>query len=184
MVRGETNLPAFSDNVVLGIKVSYHPKRQVAEKVDHRHFETLDAALKDQRKGDFVFVILARPYMYCSNVFGSMPNWLVGCEKYEAMGDRMLDTHKVVVQSTGEYATYMAKDLLHKWEVVVTKGGTFPDWAPEGGKVYSDLNEGSARESYKIHTAMAQGAYGRKGGETVTLYCDGVQVEQYVGDMG
>lgn len=176
------SMTAFSDNVVIGIKVSYHHKRAAVERVDHRHFNTLADAIAHAKKDDYVYVLVARPYLYCSNAFGSMPGATMWAEKYEIPGDRILDTHKVVVQSTGEYASFMATPLLHKWEVVI-KSANMDAW-PKDGKVYDDLNEWGARESYKVHRAMAQGAYGRKGGETVTLLCDGEIVEEYVCNMG
>jgi len=160
-------MPAFSDNVVIGIQVQYGHKRRPQEKADVRHFNTLLEAQEHATRDDYVLLILARPYLYASNPFGSMPNHLLGCEKYELFAHK-LETHKVVVMSTGEYACYMSQPLLHKWEVKVN-----------GEKVYDDLSEGGARESYKIHRQMSQGAYGRKGGETVTLLRDGEVEEEY-----
>jgi len=174
MTRGGDKLPAFSDNVVIGIKVQHSNKRAMLEKVDHAHFTTLKEAQTYATKDDYILV-LARPYMYASNPFASMPNFLVGAEKYEVMGNRIEESHKVVVMSTGEYAKYLSSPLLHKWEVNVSG---------DLGKVYDDLSESGARAVYKIHRQMAQGAYGRKGGETVTLLCDGEKVEEYAGNMG
>lgn len=183
-MRQRVGLPTFSDNVVIGIKVVYGTIRRNKEGMDCRHFNTLaEATAHASLPNDWVIVQVARPYMYCSNSFGSTPNYLLGAEKYEVMGNRLVDSHRVVVMSTGEYACHMSSPLLHKWEVKVTGAGS-EGWAPKDGKVYDDLNEWGARESYKIHRQMAQGAFGRKGGETVTLYCDGELVEQYVGNMG
>lgn len=176
VVRRKTlGIPAFSDNVVIGILVQYSTARRKREPTDVRHFNTLAEAQAHATRDDYVLLILARPYLYASNPFGSMPNFLQGCEKYEIFAHKLEDSYKVVVQSTGEYACYMSAPLLHKWEVNVSG---------DLGKVYDDLSEEGARAVYKIHRQMAQGAYGRKGGETVTLLCDGEKVEEYVGNMG
>jgi hypothetical protein len=179
-------LHSFSDTVVTGIHVSYSKHGPNQKKVDKEHFLTLKAALDAAHERDYVVVSLAAPLMYADNVFGSMPGWALKCSTYDVMSNQLLNNYKVVVMSTGEYDTRNVKTPFQRWEVVVTNvdGGNETGWAPKDGKVYSDFNEGGARESYKIHRQMAQGAYGRKGGETVTLTCGGEVVEQYVGDMG
>lgn len=182
--QDKPNLPTFSDNVVIGIKVQYGTARRKTKDQEYAHFNTLAEAQADATTNDYIILVVARPYLYADNAFGSMPNYMLGAERYEILWSARdpLTGYKVVVQSTGEYACHMVRPLLHKWEVKVTGAGS-EGWAPKDGKVFDDLSEGGARESYKIHRQMAQGAYGRKGGETVTLYCDGEIVEQYVGGM-
>jgi hypothetical protein len=99
VVRMKTlGIPAFSDNVVLRITVHYYGKRQTEKRREYDVYDTLGEALESATKDDYVSVKLARPYMY-EHIGGP----LMGCENYEIDGRRMLDTHKVVVQSTGEY---------------------------------------------------------------------------------
>lgn len=172
---------AFSDSVVIGIKVQYGTARRKTERQEFVHHNTLAEAQAHATKDDWIVVIVARPYLDANNAFGSIPNYMIGAERHEVYGVSIIDSYKVVVNSTGEYANYMTSPLLHSWEVVVKNDN---GWAPKDGKVYRDLSEGGARESYRIHRAMAQGAYGRKGGETVQLFCDGVIVDEYVGNMG
>lgn len=171
-MRFRAGLPTFSDNVVIGIKVSYGTARRSQMSMEYRHFNTLGEAQKHATSNDWIVVVLARPYLYCSNPFGSIPNYLVGAEKYEVTGERLIDTHKVVVMSTGEYACFMSSPLLHKWEVLVENIG----------KVYDDLSEAGARATYKVYKEMSQNNEGRAGGENVTLFCDGEIVEEWVGD--
>jgi hypothetical protein len=106
MPYGSGSIPAFGDSVVTGIYVSY--ARTTSFGNNREHFSTLAEAMAKASKDDFVFVKLARPYTYCNNPFDTIPGWLVGVESYEAMGNRLIDTHRVVVQSTGEYATMRA----------------------------------------------------------------------------
>lgn len=108
-------MSAFSDNVVIGMYVMWGTQRRKTAVSDKEHFLTLDAALKAATKDDYVMVVLTRPYLYASNVFGSMPNWLQGVERYEVYGNRITESHKVVVQATGEYICFMAKEPLHTW---------------------------------------------------------------------
>jgi len=173
MPYGSGEVPAFGDSVIIGIHVSYSSKRTSKERCDKRHYETLAQALTQAQSGDFVVVSLARPYVYANNPFVSTPGWLVGCEKYEVMGDRIIDTHKVVVQSTGEYATYNIKPALHSWEVVVGNIGS----------VYRDLSESAARATYKVYVENSKWQGGRASGESVTLFCDGEIVEEHVGTV-
>lgn len=108
MVCHSGAVSAFADSVVTGIYVSYFRSTHAFSQ-DKEHFATLAEALAKAGKDDYVYVKLARPYLYCNNPFQSMPNWLVGVESYEVLGHRIIESHKVVVQSTGEYATYCAK---------------------------------------------------------------------------
>ena len=95
----EDRMSAFSSSVVLQIKVSYSQKRQREEKVhEYMTFDTLGEALSSAKKDDWVYVKLARPFLYEHH--GSP---LMSCETYEVDAPRMLDCYKVVVQSTGEY---------------------------------------------------------------------------------
>ena len=103
----------FSDSVVTGIFVSYGGAQRCKHGTDRRHFTTLQLALEHVRPAtgnvvdtDTVYVKLARPYCYANNPFESIPNWLVGVETYEALGNRIVETHKVVCMSTGDYANY------------------------------------------------------------------------------
>jgi len=169
--KGSSIRSAFDDAVIIGIHVSFGDKKV--------HFLTLDSAQKAASNADYIAISLARPYLYASNAFGSIPNWLTGVERYEVVGSRdvftrrtkVVDTHRVVVMSTGEYACYMAQPTLHKWSVVVGNQG----------KVYDDLEESGARATYKIYRQMSQGAFGRSVGGTVTLWRDDELVEEYVG---
>ena len=106
----------FSDCVVIGIQVSYGGPQRCALGVRKRHFPTLAQALAKVHTGsrlnietDTVWVKLARPYLYANNPLESMPNWLVGVETYEVLGNRVCETHQVVCLSTGEYAIYNSK---------------------------------------------------------------------------
>jgi hypothetical protein len=108
MVCHSGAVSAFDDSVVTGIYVSYFRSTHAFSQ-DKEHFATLAEALAKAGKDDYAYVKLARPYCYCNNPFESMPNWLVGVETYEAMGNRVCETHKVVVMSDGSYATYRAK---------------------------------------------------------------------------
>lgn len=173
-------LPTFTDSVVIGIKVQYGTARRKETKQEQLHFNTLAEALAHATPNDYTILVLARPYLSACNAFGSMPNYMMGAEKYEVYGNH-LERFMVVVLASGAYAHHMTSPLLHKWEVVVKS--EHPEVWPKGGKVYDDLSEGGARESFKLHRQMAQGAYGRKGGETVQLLCDGQLVEEYVGGM-
>jgi len=95
----EGRFNAFSSSVVLQIKVSYSQRRQREEKVhEYMTFDTLGEALSSAKKDDWVYVKLARPFLY--EHIGSA---LMSCETYEVDAPRMLDNYKVVVQSTGEY---------------------------------------------------------------------------------
>jgi len=127
--------------------------------------------MSDAQSSDYVVLTVVRPYLYASNVFGSIPNWLQGIERYEVMGNTLLDCHKVVVMSTGEYACYMAREPLYKWEVIVGNIGT----------VYDDLSEQGARATFKVYKEMSKLNEGRAGGENVTLMCDGEIAEEYIG---
>ncbi len=99
MNQREGRMSAFSSSVVLQIKVAYSEKRQRAEKLGtYNTFETLQEALDVRKDGDWVYVKLARPFLYEHH--GSP---LMSCENYEVDAPRMLDCYKVVVQSTGEY---------------------------------------------------------------------------------
>ncbi len=90
---------AFASSVVLRITTHYSARRQKEEKVhEYMTFDTLGEALSSAKKDDYVYVRLARPYLY---EHGGSP--LMGCENYEVDAPRMLDNYKVVVQSTGEY---------------------------------------------------------------------------------
>jgi hypothetical protein len=92
-------MSAFSSSVVLSIRVVYSEKRKRAEKVGEYHtFDTLGQALDARKEGDWVYVKLARPYLY-EHIGGP----LMGCETYEVDMPRSLDRYKVVVGSTGEY---------------------------------------------------------------------------------
>ena len=103
------SVSAFGDSTVTGIYVSYSPAREAKERTGKRHFPNLQAALLHANSSDYVFVKLARPYCYANNPFESMPNWLVGVEEYEVLGHRVVESHKVVVQSDGSYATFNSK---------------------------------------------------------------------------
>jgi hypothetical protein len=111
MTRGPgESLSAFSDTVVIGIHVSR--LCQGTYESHKTHYETLAQALKAKRGTDYVIVSLARPYLYCNNPFVSMPNCVMSMERYEAMGDRLCESFKVVVNSRGEYDSYMIKPIL------------------------------------------------------------------------
>ena len=96
--RGQS---AFSDSVVMSIKVVYN--RPVKGR-EYNMCDTLLEALtkagwngRSTEKG-YVYVKVARPYLY--EHIGSP---LMGCETYEIGAPHIVDTHKVVVMSTGEY---------------------------------------------------------------------------------
>jgi hypothetical protein len=104
------SVSAFGDNVVIGMWVSYSPKRAGEKGTDRKWFYNLQEAMDHchsdiNGQTDYVFVQLARPYAY-ANTIGCSANFLLGVEKYEVMGHRIQDSHKVVVQSTGQYANY------------------------------------------------------------------------------
>lgn len=95
----EDRMSAFSSSVVLQIRVVYSDKRRKSEKVgEYNTFDSLDEAMGARKDGDYIYVKLARPFLYEHH--GSP---LMSCETYEVDFPRMLDCYKVVVQSTGEY---------------------------------------------------------------------------------
>lgn len=97
-------MSAFSDSVVLSIRVDYSAKRQKRDKVGPYHtFDSLHAALEAKEEGDWVMVKLARPYLYehCGSA-------LMGSEQYEVDAPRMLDCYKVVVLASGAYESRTA----------------------------------------------------------------------------
>ena len=151
----------FNDCVVLGIRVDLSTRRRDKGLQPHIHCETLAAAMKEAQPGDYVIVILGRPYMYADNPFASMPNAMMGYEKYEVYGDRIQDTHKVIVNSKGEYHSYMSSPLLASWEVIA--GAAI---------VYKDLNEAAARATYKAYKDMHHSA-------NITLFRNGEVVEEH-----
>lgn len=161
----------FNDCVVLAIRVDVSASRQNKGLGKHISCETLAGALKAAKEGDWVIVVLGRPYMYADNPFLSMPAALVGYEKYEVFGNQIQDTHKVIVNSRGEYTQYLKGKILHKWEVVVGNVG----------KVYDDLSEEGAKATYKAYVDISKSGDGRAGGETVTLLRDDEIVEEHVG---
>ncbi len=164
-------VPAFGDSVVIGIRVDLSTTRQNKGLGKSISCETLAGAMKEAKEGDYVVVTLARPYLYSNNPFLSMPSWLVGCDKHEVMSNRIQDTHKVVVNATGEYACFNVKPTLHSWEVVVGNVGS----------VYRELDESGAYASYKAYVDISKEGYGRAGGESVTLFRDGEIVAEHVG---
>lgn len=96
---------AYSDCTVTRIYVKSWKDSRDDTSYDNLH-EALEAHKKS--KDTYVWVKLSRPYLY-ANTIGCVANWLVGVETYEVEGARLLDTHKVVVQSTGEYANHNAR---------------------------------------------------------------------------
>jgi len=105
---GGDHISAFSDSVVTGIYVKSWKDRG---KQDRKFYDTLAQARAAQTKEDYVYVVLSRPYMYANNIGGGDPGWLVAVSTYEAPGERMEDCYKVVVQSTGEYASYNNREV-------------------------------------------------------------------------
>lgn len=90
------SVAAYSDATVTRIYVQ-------SSNGDDTSYDNLLEALGTAKRGQTVTVTLSRPYLY-SNTVGCIANWLVGVETYNVVGARMMETHKVVVQSTGEYA--------------------------------------------------------------------------------
>lgn len=86
---GDGGMPTFSDSVITSIR-SMNEGR-------YSHNILQDAL----RVGD-VEVHLARPFLSAD---GS-GSWCVSVENYRVSGNRLLSSHKVVVQSTGEYASH------------------------------------------------------------------------------
>lgn len=168
------NLPTFSDCVIIGIKVELSERRQNRGLGKTITCETLAGALKEAQDRDFVVLTLARPYLYANNPFMSIPGALVGHERFEVFGERLTESFKVVVMSTGEYASFLSTPILHKWEVVAGNVGT----------VYDDLSESGARATYNAYVKFSKDGEGRVGGENVTLFRDGEIVEEHVGTKG
>lgn len=98
MNEKDGRMSAFSDSVVTRIRVTYCLDRKRKEGREYSTFNTLAEAFAHSTKEDYIDVKLARPYLY-EHIGG----WLVGAEQYEVDGRRMLDTHKVVVMSSGAY---------------------------------------------------------------------------------
>jgi len=104
MPHSDGSVSTFDDSVVTGIsnKSWKDPTRRPT------FYDNLHEALKACKSDELTQVTLSRPYLYAHNIGGGMPNWLVGVTTFEAQGNRMVDTHRVVVQSTGEYANHNA----------------------------------------------------------------------------
>lgn len=157
--RGEGMTP-FNDCVVLGIRMDLSAERQKSGLGRCAFYETLQAALNEAKPGDIVSVVLARPYLYADNAFLTMPNCLMNYERYEVSGDRIAETHNVIVNSKGEYACFITKKPLHSWEVIV------------GDKsVYRDLSEEGARATYNAYVNVSRAESG-KVKSSVTLLKD------------
>lgn len=99
LLADKAGMPAFSDAVVTAIWV-----RTLEKRVEY--FPTLGAAIARAKMRDYVEVQLTRPYLYCHNIGGSNPGYLQSVEVYTVDADRLIETYKVVVQSSGEYACF------------------------------------------------------------------------------
>lgn len=100
---------AFSDKVVL--KIVRHGARSSLGECT-RSYDTLGQAMKEAKQfGGHVGIQVARPYLY-----EHVGEPLLGCEKYE-LDLRCLESHKVLVQSTGEYDRRTATFSIEYHEV-------------------------------------------------------------------
>lgn len=106
----EGRLSAFSDSVVLRISAVFSQRGSLRDGT--RSYDTLGEALREAKaQNGYVQVRVARPYLY-EHVGGP----LMGCEDYSLDG-RILETHKVVVMSTGEYDRRTATFSIEYHEV-------------------------------------------------------------------
>jgi hypothetical protein len=92
MTKDGSKLSSFSDSVITGIRVN----RPLS--CGYTDFDNLIDALEDCNMNEWVEVTLTRPY-----VFAHLWSYLLGVETYSVESKRLLETHKVVVMSTGEY---------------------------------------------------------------------------------
>ncbi len=96
MASDAWSMPAFSSSVVLQIKVVYSDG-------SYTSFDNLGEVPEVDMRNGRVSVGLGRPYMYVTR----LGNPLTGLEIYEAPARSFLDNYRVVVLSTGEYASFV-----------------------------------------------------------------------------
>lgn len=95
-------VPAFSDAVVLSIELRH--SQDTNQRRVYDTFAEAEAEFLTLPEHKYNLVVkVARPYLYAHH-----GNWLQSVETYEVYGNRIFESHKVVVNSTGEYAKFVS----------------------------------------------------------------------------